>query len=62
MDSKEFHKMREEQKKKEAKMTPEEKAALEAARKRHAEKVREEIITSYVLDLKRKERMKNEEE
>ncbi len=41
--------MREEQKKKEAKMSPEELAALNAARKRHARRVRDEIITSYII-------------
>ena len=54
MKPEDFFKMREEQKKKEAEMSPEELAALNAARKRHARRVRDEIMTSYELDQQKK--------
>jgi len=61
MKPEDFFKMREEQKKKEAEMSPEELAALNAARKRHSRRVRDEIITSYELDQQKKQ-SKTEEE
>lgn len=54
MKPEEFFKMREAQKKKEAEMSPEELAALNDARKRHAKRVRDEIITSYEVDQQKK--------
>lgn len=54
MKPEDFFKMREEQKKKEAEMSPEELAALNAARTRHACRVRDEIITSHELDQQKK--------
>ena len=49
MKPEEFFKMREEQRLKEAKMAPEELAALNAARRRHARRVRSEILASAAI-------------
>lgn len=62
MNAREFEKMREEAKIREALMSDEEKMALEKARRRHSEKVRSEILTSFVLDEVRKSKKKDEEE
>ena len=60
MKPEDFFKMREEQKKKEAEMSPEELAALNAAIKRHARRVRDEIMTSYELDQQKKNSLEEE--
>lgn len=52
----EFFKMREEQKRREARMTPKELKALNEARRRHQEKARDEALTSYALDLQREKK------
>jgi hypothetical protein len=45
----------------ESKMTPEQREALAQARRRHSKKVRDEILTSYELDQKRKKTISEEE-
>lgn len=54
MKPEDFFRMREEQQKKEVEMSPADVAALKEARKRHARRVRDEVITSYELDQQRK--------
>lgn len=55
---KEYLRIQKENREKEAKMSPKELAALSAARKRHARKVRDEILTSYELNKQKEKRNK----
>lgn len=54
MNREEFIKLQKKNKEDEANMTLEEKKALREARRRHSKKVRDEIITSFEINKKKK--------